>query len=259
MKTLCTICLQPMQGDGTPYHAKCLTEFEPNNEPTTTSMMNNGLVHRERLLRKVKLTNDGGAQVAWIDIWYDQEGSRYVKSEDDRECDGKVHEDLKAAMQPFAEHFAIRCDQAKVKANYGFDGTAKGAEKCSISSVTFSGGVTDPENDDDGQPLAAHITCYTKWEGGGGATWCSPGMKPNAPNEKYKFTSELDAHIGTLEREAWAYLDGKIAPAPVDPQLSITDAIADNEADASILAIGEGSTKEEAMEAANTTPVDEED
>lgn len=199
------------------------------------------MVHKERLLRKVKLTNDGGAHLAWIDIYQDEESGQYVKNEDDRTCDGKVHEDLKAAMAPFSDHFAIRCDLAKVKGNYGFDGTARGAEKCAISSVTFSGGVTDPETDEDGQPLAAHITCYTKWEGGGGATWCSPAMKPNAPNEKYKFTNELDAHIKALEREAWAYMDGKIAPAPVDPQMTIHDQIRQTEGDASVLAIGAGS------------------
>lgn len=230
--------------------------------------MNNGLQRVEHLLRKVKFNNDGKVTIGWLDIYLDPDrpvGKQHIKNYDEVTSDAKPHDDLKAAMAPFSDHFAIRCDQAKqVKGNYAFDGTAKGADKCAITTVTFSGAEPDPDNDEDGGPLAAHITCYTKWEGGGGATWCSPGMKPNAPNEKYKFTAELDAHIGILEREAWAYLDGKIAPAPVDPQQAMKfDADGnpigdDGAADHSIEAIGAG-TREEAMAAANSTPLSDDD
>jgi len=228
--------------------------------------VNGTLQHKERLLRKVKMNNDGGATISWMDVYFDPESSTYVQNDEDRTSDAHVHQDFKDAMKPFEEHWGLRCDQfPKVKGNYNFDRSIKGLEKVSVISVTLSGGVKDHDSGEEQTPMAAHITCTRKLEDGGVVNFVSPGIKLEAPNEKYRFQAKLDQHLSALEREVWAYLEGKITPPEQTSLFSEQDREEGGEADPVIAQIGAGEEADEVdedeqrMERANSAPVSAED
>ena len=183
------------------------------------------LQHKKRLLRKVKRNNNGGATVEWTDIYFDPESGTYVKNTEARTSDALIHQDMKAAFAPFAEHWMIFGEETpEPKANHAFDGTLKGLEKVTVTSVTLSGGGFDEgEGSDDDKPIGVHIQGTKKLRCGRVKNYCCPGIKLGSPQEKYKFADMVDAHLQTLEAEAWQYLDGKCAP-PAQAALQFDDA-----------------------------------
>lgn len=171
------------------------------------------LQHKQRLLRKIKLNNGGGATVEWQDVYFDPESSTYVKSSESRTSDGLAHDDLKAAIAPFAEHLAIACEEVpEPKANYGFDSTIKGLEKFSVGSVVMRGGDGDPDGMDEPKPVQCFIFGNKRLKTGHKTNFGTYGIKPESPQEAYKFVSHLSQHLAALEAEVWAYLSGKHAP-----------------------------------------------
>lgn len=170
------------------------------------------LQHKKRLLRKVKLNNNGGATVEWSDTYFNPESGTYITNTEARTSDAPVHEDLMAAMAPIKEHLAIACEEVpEPKANHPFDGSLKGIDKFYASSVSFSGGIVKEEGEDS-PPIGVHIFGRKTLKGGRVVNFGTPGLKLGAPQEPYKFITALDVHVQALEAEVWAYLDGKHAP-----------------------------------------------
>lgn len=186
--------------------------------------MSSNLQHKKRLLRKVKRNNNGGATLAWMDVYFNPESGTYVKNTEERTSDAPIHADLKAAFDPFAEHWMIFGEETpEPKATHAFDGTLKGLDKVTVTSVTLSGGGTDEEGDDDDKPIGVHIQGTKKLRCGRVKNYCTPGIKLGSPQEKYKFADMVDAHLQALEAEAWQYLEGKCAP-PAQAALNFDDA-----------------------------------
>ncbi len=182
------------------------------------------LQHKKRLLRKVKRNNNGGATVAWTDVYFNTESGTYVKNTEERTSDALIHEDMKAAFGPFAEHWMIFGEETpEPKATHAFDGTLKGLEKVTVTSVTLSGGGTEDEGEEEDKPIGVHIQGTKKLRCGRVKNYCCPGIKLGSPQEKYKFSAEVDAHLQALEAEAWQYLEGKCAP-PAQAALNFEDA-----------------------------------
>ena len=182
------------------------------------------LQHKKRLLRKVKRNNNGGATVAWTDVYFNTESGTYVKNTEERTSDALIHEDMKAAFGPFAEHWMIFGEETpEPKATHAFDGTLKGLEKVTVTSVTLSGGGTEDEGEEEDKPIGVHIQGTKKLRCGRVKNYCCPGIKLGSPQEKYKFSAEVDAHLQVLEAEAWQYLEGKCAP-PAQVALPFDDA-----------------------------------
>lgn len=181
------------------------------------------LQHKKRLLRKVKRNNNGGATIAWTDVYFDPVSGSYVKNTEERTSDALIHDDMKAAFGPFAEHWMIFGEEVPdPKANHPFDGSLKGLDKVTVTSVTLSGGVTEDEESEEDKPIGVHIQGTKKLRCGRVKNYCCPGIKLGSPQEKYKFNAEVDAHLQTLEAEAWAYLDGKCAP-PAQTAMNFND------------------------------------
>lgn len=173
------------------------------------------LRHAERLLRKIKLNNNGTATVEWRDYYVNPvDGKRYHNDVDSGADDAMIHEDFKAAFAKLDEHWMIRGNEvSEPKGNYAFDGSLKGLEKVTVTSVTFSGGEpTDPETGEDRTPVGVHIQGTMKLSGGGVKNYCLPAIKMAAPQEKYRFSTHLDEHLQVITAEAWAYVSGKCAP-----------------------------------------------
>jgi len=169
------------------------------------------LQHKERLLRKVKMNNNGGATVDWLDTFYDPESGSYVKNEESRTSDGAVHQDFTDAFKPLVEHLAVACEMVpEVKANHSFDGSLKGIEKFAVSSLTLRGGLMGDDGDRD--PVYTFIFGRKRLKDGRVVNFGTPNIKLGSPQEPYKHVSMLDMHIQQVEKEAWAYLDGKVAP-----------------------------------------------
>lgn len=182
------------------------------------------LQHKKRLLRKVKRNNNGGATVAWTDVYFNTESGTYVKNTEERTSDALIHEDMKAAFGPFAEHWMIFGEETpEPKATHAFDGTLKGLEKVTVTSVTLSGGGFEEEGEEEDKPIGVHIQGTKKLRCGRVKNYCCPGIKLGSPQEKYKFSAEVDAHLQNLEAEAWQYLEGKCAP-PAQAALNFEDA-----------------------------------
>jgi hypothetical protein len=192
------------------------------------------LQHKKRLLRKVKRNNNGGATLAWMDVYFNPESGTYVKNTEERTSDAPIHDDMKAAFGPFAEHYLIFTELvAEPKSTHPFDGSTKGVDKLHIGSVIISGGGMDEENGDDDKPIGVQIHGTRRLKCGRVVNALAPAIKLGAPQEKYKFSAEVDAHLQKLEAEAWQYLDGKCAP-PAQTALDFADAPA----------LGEGATLE---------------
>jgi hypothetical protein len=182
------------------------------------------LQHKKRLLRKVKRNNNGGATIAWTDVYFNSESGTYVKNSEERTSDALIHEDMKAAFGPFAEHWMIFGEETpEPKATHAFDGTLKGIEKVTVTSVTLSGGGFEEEGEEEDKPIGVHIQGTKKLRCGRVKNYCCPGIKLGSPQEKYKFSAEVDAHLQMLEAEAWEYLDGKCA-APAQATINFEDA-----------------------------------
>lgn len=168
------------------------------------------LVHRQRLLRKVKFNNGGGATIHFVDFFFNPETQGYIRNADDRTSDALVHDDFKEAMRPFNEHWMIFGEEApEPKANYPFDGTLKGVDRVTVTSVTLSGGEPDFESDEEPAPIGVHIQGTYRLKCGRVKNYCLPGIKLGSPGEKYKFATHVDQHMQALEREALEYLSGK--------------------------------------------------
>jgi hypothetical protein len=181
------------------------------------------LEHRERLLRKVKLDTGGGATVEWLDTYWNPETQGYVKNSESRTSDGAIHADFVAAMTPLREHLAIRCEYVpEVKANHPFTGTLKGCEKFKVGSVVFRGGEHDPDSEEERSPIQVQLFGLKRLADGRVTNFGTPGIKLGAPQEPYKFSTQLDEHIQRVEAEAWAYLDGKVAP-PAQQALALDE------------------------------------
>lgn len=181
------------------------------------------LQHKERLLRKVKLNNNGTATVEWRDYYVNPEtGQRSHNDVDSNADDAMIHDDFRAAFEKLNEHWMIRGNEVpEPKANYPFDASLKGLDKVTVTSVTFSGGEpTDPESGEERTPVGAHIQGTMKLSHGGVKNYCLPAIKLGAPQEKYKFSTHLDEHLQVLEREAWAYVAGKCTP-PAQQSLNL--------------------------------------
>lgn len=182
------------------------------------------LKHKERLLRKVKMNNDGSAEVMWKDYFVkppsDQPSTEPSVQVIDHPGKNKVHDDFREAFKKLDEHWLIRGEEVnEPKANYPFDGSLKNLDRITVTSVTFSGGEPPETEGDSRQPIAVHIQGTMKLKGGGVKNYCLPAIKLGAPQEKYKFSTQLDEHIQVVSMEALAYAAGKMAPPPVDNQL----------------------------------------
>jgi hypothetical protein len=183
-----------------------------------------GLQRKERLLRKVKLNSGGGATVKWLDVFYDEPNARYIHHHDERTSDAGVTEDFLAAMRVLREHWCIICELgADPKGNHPFDGSLKGSDKVHVGSVILSGGVSDPKSDEEPSPVGVQIHGTRKLTSGRVFNALAPAIKLGSPQENYKFNAQLDGHIAQIEAEAWAYLEGKVAP-PAQTALNFTDA-----------------------------------
>lgn len=200
------------------------------------------LEHKERLLRKVKLNNNGSASVEWRDYFINQETGQH--SHNDVEHPGStngevmlIHEDLKAAMAPFSEHWMIFGEEvSEPKANYPFDGSLKGLDRTTVTSVTLSGGEPQTDADEERTSVAVHIQGTFKLKDGRVKNYCLPGIKMSAPGEKYKFASHVDQHLQALEAEAFAYIAGKcMPPAQQQIQYDETNALVEQEGDQKLL------------------------
>lgn len=171
------------------------------------------MTHKARVLRKVKFNNGGGATIVWADFFLNEESQTYTRVNEDRTSDAMVHEDFRAAMRPFGEHWLIFGEEVpEPKANYAFDGSLKNFDRVSPTSVTLSGGLPEFESGEEPQPVGVHIQGTYRLRCGRVKNYCTPGIKLGSPNEKYKFATHVDEHLQRLEAEAWAYLEGKQAP-----------------------------------------------
>lgn len=169
------------------------------------------LQHKERLLRKVKLNNNGGATIEWLDVYFSPGSGSYVTNEESRTSDGMVHEDFAATFKPLVEHLAIVAEMVPdVKANHPFTGDLKGIDKFAVSSVTLRGGTMKDDGDRD--PVSVFIFGRKRLKDGRVVNFGTPNIKLGSPQEPYKHTAMLDIHVQQVEAEAWAYLDGKVAP-----------------------------------------------
>lgn len=196
----------------------------------------NELQHKKRILRKVKLNNNGGATVEWEDVYFDPENAGYVNVEETRTSEALVHDDLREALKPFNEHWAIFGEQvAEPKANYEFDGSLKGLDRVTVTSVTISGGNSDPDGGDDEKPLGVHIQGTRRLKCGRVINFCTPGIKLASPQEKYRFSTQVDQHLQVLEDEVWQYLNGKHAP-PAQTALNF-DGVEGDGADVKLLPV----------------------
>ena len=199
--------------------------------------------HKARVLRKVKFNNGGGATIVWADFFLNEESQTYTRVNEDRTSDAMVHEDFRAAMRPFGEHWLIFGEEVpEPKANYAFDGSLKNFDRVSPTSVTLSGGLPEFESGEEPQPVGVHIQGTYRLRCGRVKNYCTPGIKLGSPNEKYKFATHVDEHLQRLEAEAWAYLEGKQAP-PAQTAMDFNGAApADDDAPADVKAIGAGTT-----------------
>lgn len=193
------------------------------------------LQHKQRLLRKIKRNNGGGATVEWLDVYFDPPSSTYINSSESRTSDGGIHDDLKAALAPFAEHLAIICEEVPdPKGNYNFDGSIKGLEKFSVGSVVIRGGDGDPDGLDETKPMQCFIFGNKRLKSGHKTNFGTPGIKPESPQESYRFGSHLAQHVATLTEEVWQYLAGKHAPV-AQTALNLEGANADDGEDVKLL------------------------
>ena len=199
--------------------------------------------HKARVLRKVKFNNGGGATIVWADFFLNEESQTYTRVNEDRTSDAMVHEDFRAAMRPFGEHWLIFGEEVpEPKANYAFDGSLKNFDRVSPTSVTLSGSLPEFESGEEPQPVGVHIQGTYRLRCGRVKNYCTPGIKLGSPNEKYKFATHVDEHLQRLEAEAWAYLEGKQAP-PAQTAMDFNGAApADDDAPADVKAIGAGTT-----------------
>ena len=126
-----------------------------------------------------------------------------------------------------------------------------------MTSVTFSGGEpVDPDTGEERSPIATHIQGTMTLNQGGVKNMCTPPIKTSAPGEKYKFATQLDEHLAVIEEEVWAYVAGTKFTPPKNQQTAINFEVGPGGAD--VQAIGapqDSSTREEAMEATNSTPL----
>lgn len=194
------------------------------------------LQHKKRTLRKIKLNNNGGATLEWKDTYFNPQDAGYVETTETRTSEALVHDDLRAAMKPFDEHWAIFGEQVpEPKANHAFDGTLKGLERITVTSVTLSGGDEDEGGDE--KPLGVHIQGTRRLKCGRVINFCTPGIKLGSPQEKYKFATQVDEHLQALEAEAWAYLEGKHAP-PAQTAMNFEGQEGDGQ-DVKLIGVGE--------------------
>jgi hypothetical protein len=183
------------------------------------------LQHKKRLLRKVKRNNNGGATVEWTDIYFDPESGTYVKNTEARTSDAMIHEDMKSAFAPFAEHWMIFGEETpEPKANHAFDGSLKGLEKVTVTSVTLSGGGFDEEGTDDDKPIGVHIQGTKKLRCGRVKNYCCPGIKLGSPQEKYKFSADVDAHLAGAGGRGVAVPGGQVRSSGPGGTLNFDDA-----------------------------------
>lgn len=184
----------------------------------TTDIEKPNLQFAERLLRKVKLNNNGTAEVKFRDYYVDNStGQRAHNDVEHKSDDGEprlAHDDLRSVFKFMDQHWMIRGDEVpEPKGNYSFDGSLKGLERVTVTSVTFSGGEPeDPESGEERSPIAVHIQGTMQLRAGHVKNYCLPPIKLGAPQEKYKFATHLDQHVQMLEAEAMAYIAGKCAP-----------------------------------------------
>ena len=225
--------------------------------------------HAERLLRKVHLNNDGSADIHWKDYYTGEDGLRTCHEVDRVSNEKKaktllIHEDFRKAWEKLHEHWLIREEETpEPKANYPFDGTLKNMDRVTVTSITFSGGEpVDPDSGEERSPVAVHIQGTMKLNQGGVKNMCTPPIKMGAPAEKYKFATHLDQHLQVIEEEVWAYVSGSKFTPPKNQQVAMAFEAGPGGADVQAIGAGEsadeaeeGSTREEAMAAANTTPV----
>lgn len=205
----------------------------------------------ERLLRKVKLNNNGGLTIEWLDMLYNPETFARNEVSGSRTSDALAHDDMIAAMGKLKEHLIILGEEETVKGNYPFDGSVRNLEKYFVSSLTLRGGLS-PGEGEDATPVSAHIFGRKKLTTGHVKNF-GVAAKLGVPQEQYKFNGQLAEHVEAIIDEAWAYLfDGKHNDPPASNQKSMDFPEDDGRADEAIANIG-GSTREEAMEAANTT------
>lgn len=203
------------------------------------------------------MNNDGTAEVVWKDYYVDEDSGQ--RSQNNVDHPGKVgtHDDFRAAMAVFNEHWLIRGEEvAEPKGSYPFDKSLKNLDRVTVTSITFSGGEpldADAHEEEKRTPVAVHIQGTMKLRGGGVKNYCLPAIKLGAPQEKYKFSSHLDQHLAALEGEVWPYVDGsKHAPdpqqamefPPADGQRAIGDGL-----DVSEIGAGEGVAAGDADEA----------
>lgn len=169
---------------------------------------------KERLLRKVKINNGGGATVEWQEVYWNPETKSYIRNNEERTSDGLVSDDLRTAMSVLSEHLAIACEMVQEpKGNHAFDGSLKGLEKFTAVSMVLRGGEQE-EGDMDRDPLQVFIFGNKRLKSGRVVNFGTYGIKMGQPNEPYKFSVQLDQHMSAVVREAWLYLQGKVAPPP---------------------------------------------
>lgn len=187
------------------------------------------LRHVERLLRKIKLNSDGSAEVQWRDYYTDSETGEASVRVVDHPGNALVHEDLRRAFAPLNEHWMIRGNEvAEPKGNHPFDGVLKNLDRVTVTSVTFSGGEPVENTDlEDRKPLGVHIQGSMTLTGGGVKNYCLPAIRPQTPQEKYKFATDLEQHLAVIEEEAWAYVNGKCSP-PAQHTMNFDAASADD-------------------------------
>lgn len=182
------------------------------------------LQHKKKLLRGVKRNSNGGATVSWMDLYFNPDSGTYVKHADERTSNEPIHEDFKSAFRPFAEHYLIFTELvSEPKATHPFDGSTKGVDRLHIGSIILSGGNVDESGADDDKPIGVQIHGTRRLKCGRVVNALAPAIKLGAPQEKYKFSAEVDAHLQVLEAEAWQYLEGKCAP-PAQAALQFGDA-----------------------------------
>ena len=104
---------------------------------------------KERLLRKVKMNNDGGATVEWQEVYWNPDTRNYIRNNEDRTSDGLVSNDLRAAMRVLNEHLAIACEMVpEPKGDHPFNGSLRGGDKFTAVSMVLRGGEQGEEEMD---------------------------------------------------------------------------------------------------------------
>lgn len=213
--------------------------------------------HAERLLRKVTLNNNGTATIGWKDYYVDADTGERSRNDVDHPGEQLVHEDFRTAFAKLNEHWLIRGEETtEPKGSYTFDGTLKNIERVTVKSVTFSGGEpVDPESGEERSAVAAHIQGTMTLKGGGVKNFCLPAIKMGAPSEKCRFATHLDQHLAAIEREVWDYVSGSKFAPPKQTSMAFEGAEDGDSASEDIKGIGAGSLRDDAMEAANSTPL----